>query len=131
MKIWLSASVLALLPVIAIAADAPPEWAYPAFPPGFQAPPPTDEAKHVAGSPKTYTEKDIGNAFGPPDWFPNEHPAQPDIVAHGKRPEVNACALCHLSSGHGHPSRPIWPDSQPDTLKSSCMSSRTETVQVS
>ena len=103
MRKWLAASALILLPAIAVAADAPPEWAYPAAPQGFQAPPPTDEAKHVAGSPKAYTEKDIGNAFGPPDWFPNEHPAQPDIVAHGKQPNVNACALCHLSSGHGHP----------------------------
>jgi len=103
MRNWLAASALLALPAIAVAADAPPEWAYPAFPPGFQAPPPTDEAKHVAGSTKSFTEKDVGNAFGPPDWFPNEHAALPDIVAHGKRPDVSACALCHLTSGHGHP----------------------------
>jgi cytochrome c553 len=57
----------------------------------------------VPGSAKTYTEKDIGNAFGPPDWFPDEHPPLPDIVAHGKAPNVNGCALCHLTMGYGHP----------------------------
>src|SRR6185503_904423 len=32
-----------------------------------------------------------------------EHPEMPDIVAHGKAPNVNGCAMCHLTSGSGHP----------------------------
>lgn len=103
MRNWLLASALLLLPALAVAADAPPEWAYPAIPPGFQAPPEEAQAKHVAGSTKAYTPKEISDAFGPPDWFPGEHPPMPNIVAHGKKPEVSGCALCHLSSGHGHP----------------------------
>jgi cytochrome c553 len=103
MKSWVAASVLILAPLIAFAAEAPPEWAYPAAPPGFQPPPDNGQPKKVPGSAKTYTEKDIGNAFGPPDWYPDEHPAMPNIVAHGKAPDVNACALCHLTMGYGHP----------------------------
>jgi cytochrome c553 len=48
-------------------------------------------------------EKDIGNGFGPPDWFADEHPLMPNVVARGKAPDVNACALCHLTMGYGHP----------------------------
>jgi len=103
MRNWLAASALLLLPVIAVAADAPPEWAYPAAPAGFQPPADNGQPKRVPGSAKTYMEKDIGNPFGPPDWFPSEHPEMPDIVAHGKAPNVNGCAMCHLTSGSGHP----------------------------
>jgi hypothetical protein len=34
------------------------------------------------------------NRYGPADWFPEDHPAMPDIVAHGKEtttPVVFAC----------------------------------------
>jgi cytochrome c553 len=102
MRNWLAASVLVLAPLVAIAAEAPPEWAYPAFPPGFQPPPDNGQPKHVAGSTRAYTEKEVNDIHNPPDWFPNEHPSQPDIVAHGKE-GVNACAQCHLATGYGHP----------------------------
>jgi cytochrome c553 len=102
MRNWIAASLLVLVPIVAIAVEAPPEWAYPAAPPGFQPPPDNGQPKHVAGSTKAYTEKDINDIHNPPDWFPNEHPAQPDIVAHGKE-GVNACAQCHLATGYGHP----------------------------
>src|SRR5690606_5232742 len=40
----------------------------------------------------------------PPDWFPQDHPPMPEIVARGKPgTEVRACASCHLASGMGHP----------------------------
>jgi cytochrome c553 len=103
MRNWIAASVIALVPAVALAADAPPEWAYPAAPAGFQPPPDNGQPKRLPGSEKTYMEKDIGDAFNPPDWYPSEHPPMPDIVAHGKRPDVNACALCHVANGHGHP----------------------------
>ena len=102
MRNWLAASVLIVVPVIALAAEAPPEWAYPAAPPGYQPPPDKGQPKHVAGSTRTFTEKDVNNIHNPPDWFPDEHPPQPDIVAHGKE-GVNACAQCHLATGYGHP----------------------------
>ena len=38
-----------------------------------------------------FTQAQIGNGFGPADWFPGDHPAMPDVVAHGKQPAVRAC----------------------------------------
>ena len=38
-----------------------------------------------------------------PDWFPDEHPPMPAIVAHGNGTTVRACIGCHLPHGHGHP----------------------------
>jgi cytochrome c553 len=98
---------LALLPTTAIAADAP-DWAYGVAPQGL---PPPDPAKivHVPGSDKQYNEVQLGDAFGPPDWFPNEHPPMPLVVGQGIKPAVRACALCHLPTGDGHPeSSSLW-----------------------
>jgi len=103
MKNWFCASVLLLLPAVAVAADAPPDWAYPTAPANFQPPPDNGQPKHVAGSTKTFTEKDINDATNPPDWFPDEHPPMPQLVAHGKAPVVHACDQCHLATGRGHP----------------------------
>jgi cytochrome c553 len=95
--------MLLLLPAVAVAADAPPDWAYPVAPANFQPPPDNGQPKHVAGSTKTFTEKDINDATNPPDWFPDEHPPMPQLVAHGKAPVVHACDQCHLTTGRGHP----------------------------
>jgi cytochrome c553 len=103
MKNWFCASVLLLLPAVAVAADAPPDWAYPTAPANFQPPPDNGQPKHVAGSTKAFTEKDINDATNPPDWFPDEHPPMPQLVAHGKAPVVHACDQCHLTTGRGHP----------------------------
>ena len=103
MRNWIGASLLLLLPATAVAADAALEWAYPATPPGYQLPPDNGQPKHVAGSTKSFTEKDVVNAFNPPDWFPDEHAPLPDLVAHGKAPVVHACDQCHLATGRGHP----------------------------
>ncbi len=83
-----------------------PEWAYaiPQPPPGGQAapaPPPDTSPKQVPGSTLTFTRQQISDGFGPADWFPADHPAMPDIVAHGKRPDVRACGLCHYPNGKG------------------------------
>jgi len=52
----------------------------------------------------TFTRAQIANRFGPGDWYPEDHPAMPDIVAHGKESaEVFACSLCHLPNGNGRP----------------------------
>lgn len=40
--------------------------------------------------------------IGPADWFPDEHPAMPPIVAYGDPARgILACALCHYPSGKG------------------------------
>jgi cytochrome c553 len=83
------------------AADLP-GWAYPVTPP----PKAPDAGKPVTlpGSDKSYTQAEIDDGFNPPDWYPQDHAPMPDVVAHGRR-ETNAraCALCHLTTGGGHP----------------------------
>jgi cytochrome c553 len=77
------------------------DWAYPVTP----RPEPLDNLalKQVPGSTRAYTQAQIDDPFNPPDWFPDEHPPQPPIVAQGNRPAVRACAQCHLPTGDGHP----------------------------
>jgi len=78
------------------------DWAYPVTP----KPEPLDsvQQKQVPGSAKRYTQAQIDDPFNPPDWFPDEHPPMPEIVAHGgPKPAGRACAQCHLPSGDGHP----------------------------
>jgi len=103
MKLWICASILALLPAIGMAADAPPDWAYPVAPPDYKAPPDNGQPKHIKGSTLAFTQKDVDDSFNPPDWFPNEHAPMPQLVAHGKAPVVHACDQCHLATGRGHP----------------------------
>jgi cytochrome c553 len=103
--------VLGLAPLVAVAvlraAPEPPAWAYaiPAPPPGgapaAPAPPPDTSAKQIPGSTLSFTRQQIADGFGPADWFPGDHPAMPDIVAHGKRPDARACGLCHYPNGKG------------------------------
>jgi cytochrome c553 len=57
----------------------------------------------LPGSDKTYTEKQINDSFDVPDWYPDSHPAMPEVVQYGSKPRVFACASCHLTSGSGHP----------------------------
>src|SRR5262252_7029823 len=91
---------LAALPAVAGAADNP-DWAYPVTP----KPEPLDnlKLKQVPDSTRAYTQAQIDDPFEPPDWFPDEHPEMPRIVARGDKPGVRACAQCHLPSGDGHP----------------------------
>jgi cytochrome c553 len=78
-----------------------PDWAYPVGPPP-QAPDNT-VLKQMPGSAKQYTQAQINDGFNPPDWYPDEHPAMPRVVANGRAPSVRACTQCHLTSGSGHP----------------------------
>ena len=94
---------------ILVAADGPPGWAYaiaPA-PPAGAAPaapaPPDTSLKHLPGSSLEFTRAQISDGFGPADWFPSDHPKMPDVVAHGKKPDVRACSLCHYPNGKGRP----------------------------
>src|SRR6267154_1020793 len=103
MKKTVCASIFLLFPVVGLAADAPPDWAFLPPTPGFQPPPESDQPRHVPGSTKSYTQKQIDDIFNPPDWYPDEHPPMPELVSHGKQPVVHGCAQCHLTSGRGHP----------------------------
>ena len=77
-------------------------WAFPLAAPG-QTRHDDGQVKRLTGSAKGYTVPQINDPFAPPDWFPDEHPPMPEIVATGKRPDVRACAQCHLPHGLGHP----------------------------
>jgi len=79
-------------------------FAYPVAPAGLPRPDPTATFTAEGADPSMkLTMRQIGDAFGPPDWFPKEHAPLPDIVAHGRKPHVSACILCHLPNGNGHP----------------------------
>jgi cytochrome c553 len=82
-------------------AAAAPATAPPAAPAAAPAPDPTPRT--VPGSSGSFTLAQIRDGFGPADWFPGDHPAMPEIVAHGKRPDVRACSLCHYPNGKGRP----------------------------
>ena len=104
MKKLLLASIIALTPVAAFAAENALSWAYPVAPQGLPQPDPNQ--KFQAPGTTTgmqLTMREINNQFGPPDWFPNEHPAMPAMVKNGRAPHVRACMLCHLPTGNGHP----------------------------
>jgi cytochrome c553 len=86
----------------------PPPWAYTVNPspaPGVKpAPAPADPApRTVPGSSLSLTLAQTRDAFNPPDWHPDAHPAMPASVAHGRRPELRACGFCHLVNGQGRP----------------------------
>ena len=59
--------------------------------------------RHIPSSDSTFTLTQVRNGFDPADWHPGDHGPMPDIVAHGKKPNVMACALCHYSNGKGRP----------------------------
>jgi len=95
-------------------ASEPPPWAY-----GFKTPPPPgtpqvtapkapvpppDSTKYgLPGTDRVFTRTEIQDIFAPADYYPDDHPAPPAIVAHGKAPNVWACARCHYANGKGRP----------------------------
>src|SRR5438309_206971 len=91
---------------VALAADGALQWAYgtataaPA-PGGRGAAPDNTTPRTLSGSALSFTLPQIRDGFGPADWFPGDHPPMPEIVAHGRRPDVRACALCHYPNGKG------------------------------
>jgi cytochrome c553 len=58
--------------------------------------------KSAPGSTKKYTQEQIDDLLNPPDWYPDQHPAPPQIVVKGHGGAM-ACGACHLMSGLGHP----------------------------
>jgi cytochrome c553 len=59
--------------------------------------------KHVPGSSVALTVDQTRDGYNVPDWHPDGHPPMPEIVAHGRKPEVRACGYCHLPNGFGRP----------------------------
>jgi cytochrome c553 len=62
--------------------------------------------RHLEGSRAAYSLVDIRDGQNVVDWFPEDHPPMPDVVAHGPArlgAARRGCASCHLPNGHGRP----------------------------
>jgi cytochrome c553 len=80
-----------------------PTWAY-NIPDKVQpAATPLTGTIHVMGGAKDYDASQVRSTTNPPDWFPDEHPAAPQIVKGPNAPPGAVCGTCHLMSGQGHP----------------------------
>jgi cytochrome c553 len=90
---------------------APGEKAQPQAPPNRNLRPNEDpveqtRARHVDGSRAAYSLVDVRDGQNVIDWFPGDHPAMPDVVAHGPArlgAATRGCASCHLPNGKGRP----------------------------
>ena len=109
--------VLAICPLLATglvrAASTPPAWAYgiaPAPATGAAAAPAEpahdpSELHQVPGSTRTFTIPQVENGNEPADWFPEDHPPMPELIAKGRAGSpVRACSFCHMPNGKGRPS---------------------------
>ncbi len=84
--------------------NAPPIWAYPVVASSGPAAKPDDTVKKsLPGSKVHFTDAGVNDRFNVPDWFANEHAPMPEVVAHGRKPDVFACGYCHLPNGQGRP----------------------------
>jgi cytochrome c553 len=83
--------------------DKLPLWAYPAHFGQGSSGADGSKVEHLPGSTASYTKAEIGNIFVVPDWYPDIHPPMPEVVAHGRKPDVYSCGHCHLPNGQGRP----------------------------
>ncbi|MBV8401413.1 MAG: c-type cytochrome [Acetobacteraceae bacterium] len=88
---------------LAWANDPPPPWAYPVNPPGLKPVPDDGVPRHVPDSDAAFTLTQIRDLSFAPDWHPEDHPAMPEVVARGRKPDVLACGSCHRADGAGGP----------------------------
>lgn len=86
-----------------LATEVPPAWAYAQNPPNNLAQPNDDAIRHVPNSNVSYTFAQVKDLFFAPDWHPQDHAPLPDVVAHGRKPNVYACGFCHRADGPGGP----------------------------
>lgn len=86
-----------------LGADEPPAWAYPVNPPDFKPRPEDGILRRVPGSNAAYSVTQLRDRFIAPVWHPDDHPALPEIVASGRKPNVFACGFCHRADGPGGP----------------------------
>ena len=83
--------------------DAPPAWAFTVAGPDYKQPVDDGRVRHVPNSPRGWTLTQLRDLFFAPDWHPEEHPPMPEVVAHGRKPDVYACGFCHRAEGPGGP----------------------------
>jgi cytochrome c553 len=83
--------------------EPPPPWAY-VTEQLTPSPSVKDDGtlRHLPGSKLSFTLTQIRDFSGPADWYPNDHPPMPQIVAHGrKQANIWACSVCHYPNGKG------------------------------
>jgi cytochrome c553 len=97
-------AVVALAGVVSLTAAAdPPAWAYPVNPPDFKPRVDDGTPRRVPDSTAAYTVTQLRDLFAAPVWHPEDHPPLPPVVAHGRKPAVFACGVCHRADGPGGP----------------------------
>ena len=79
-----------------------PIWAY-AWNPDFKVPPADNVPQRLPGSTAEFSWAQARDLFLSPSWHPDDHPAMPEIVARGRKPDVRACGSCHRAEGTGGP----------------------------
>jgi cytochrome c553 len=82
--------------------DAPPDWAFPIYQKEHETVP-ESQLISVPGSDRVLTFKQVNDPFGVRDWFPQDHPDMPAVVALGRAPKLASCSYCHLPTGVGGP----------------------------
>ena len=101
-------------PLWAYGFDRPPlpgEKALPQNPPSRNLRPdedPVEQTKlmHLSGTSAAYSRVDVRDGQNVIDWFPNEHPPMPNVIAHGPAAlgqNKRGCGSCHLPNGKGRP----------------------------
>jgi len=124
MKKLFATAVAALCVTGALAQEieGPPMWAWGVTTPGERRPsnakplPPQPQAPapqldntvllSIPGSKLRFTAAQVADRFAPADWFPEDHPVMPDIVAKGRqdaKTPIWACGFCHMPNGKGRP----------------------------
>lgn len=79
-----------------------PQWVFPGSPPDSAVADST-RLHRVPNSAAQFTLPQTADRFAPPDWHPGGHPSMPEVIAHGRKPNLFACAYCHLPNGMGRP----------------------------
>ena len=79
-----------------------PNWAY-TWDPDFKIPAADNVPQHLRGSAAAFSMGQARNLFFAPDWHAEDHPAMPEVVAGGRKPDVRACGSCHRAEGTGGP----------------------------
>ena len=98
-----AAAGLAAPPQLEKPVGNPPPWAFTINPPDDRPLKNDGLAHKVPGSSLELTIPQIFDSFNIPDWHPDGHGAMPDIIQHGRKPEVRGCGFCHLPNGQGRP----------------------------
>lgn len=88
---------------VPLAPTAPyPTWAY-VWDPDFKVPSADDVPQRLPGSTAAFSWAQARDLFFSPSWHPEDHPAMPEVVGRGRKPDVRACGSCHRSEGTGGP----------------------------